>query len=342
VQHQFDEVFDVFARPRARSLRVLVFAADVAWSAISLTHRTIGVIAGRFDTVQLFLAEWHLVSALAGSNRRFDIRADGRFRDPLAVDGDAKTTRAGWPGECPSSADRVPRVEPVGVGPRELVDQHGGPTVRVFSQLFRERPVMRGVAAAIAVFSRFVRNMLAVSSRVMRAGTTQSRGARAWRASVDRSAYDAFNGGSGGAGVVPVVAHHSGQRGLSVLITSGKSSRCQPAFRRGTRGGLRNARRTLGTSVRVTCRLKPHIANRHVGSSRITASAENIVRKRFRCVGGEGGIRTHVPLTGQDAFEAPPLRPLRYLSGRTGELPILPCSPATRKRRGGRGPHNSG
>src|SRR4029450_677900 len=31
-------------------------------------------------------------------------------------------------------------------------------------------------------------------------------------------------------------------------------------------------------------------------------------------VGGEGGIRTHVPLTGQDAFEAPPLRPLRYLS----------------------------
>src|SRR5690242_558023 len=32
--------------------------------------------------------------------------------------------------------------------------------------------------------------------------------------------------------------------------------------------------------------------------------------------GGEGGIRTHVPLTGQDAFEAPPLRPLRYLSVR--------------------------
>ena len=31
-------------------------------------------------------------------------------------------------------------------------------------------------------------------------------------------------------------------------------------------------------------------------------------------VGGEGGIRTHVPVTRQDAFEAPPLRPLRYLS----------------------------
>src|SRR5262245_37064534 len=32
-------------------------------------------------------------------------------------------------------------------------------------------------------------------------------------------------------------------------------------------------------------------------------------------IGGEGGIRTHVPVTRQDAFEAPPLRPLRYLSG---------------------------
>jgi hypothetical protein len=32
--------------------------------------------------------------------------------------------------------------------------------------------------------------------------------------------------------------------------------------------------------------------------------------------GGEGGIRTHVPVTRQDAFEAPPLRPLRYLSAR--------------------------
>jgi hypothetical protein len=30
--------------------------------------------------------------------------------------------------------------------------------------------------------------------------------------------------------------------------------------------------------------------------------------------GGEGGIRTPVPITRQDAFEAPPLRPLRYLS----------------------------
>ena len=33
-------------------------------------------------------------------------------------------------------------------------------------------------------------------------------------------------------------------------------------------------------------------------------------------IGGEGGIRTHVPVARQDAFEAPQLRPLRYLSGR--------------------------
>src|SRR5262245_40745304 len=41
-------------------------------------------------------------------------------------------------------------------------------------------------------------------------------------------------------------------------------------------------------------------------------------------VGGEGGIRTHVPLTGQDAFEAPPLRPLRYLSGRVRQVRLKP------------------
>ena len=35
---------------------------------------------------------------------------------------------------------------------------------------------------------------------------------------------------------------------------------------------------------------------------------------RLKKDGGEGGIRTPVPVTRQDAFEAPPLRPLRYLS----------------------------
>ena len=37
-------------------------------------------------------------------------------------------------------------------------------------------------------------------------------------------------------------------------------------------------------------------------------------------IGGEGGIRTHVPVTRQDAFEAPPLRPLRYLSARLASV----------------------
>ncbi len=46
--------------------------------------------------------------------------------------------------------------------------------------------------------------------------------------------------------------------------------------------------------------------------------------------GGEGGIRTHVPVTRQDAFEAPPLRPLRYLSaterGRRGTVGWAICT----------------
>ena len=43
--------------------------------------------------------------------------------------------------------------------------------------------------------------------------------------------------------------------------------------------------------------------------------------------GGEGGIRTPVPVTRQDAFEAPPLRPLRYLSAR-GEPSLYLPAPA--------------
>ena len=39
-----------------------------------------------------------------------------------------------------------------------------------------------------------------------------------------------------------------------------------------------------------------------------------IINHLARINGGEGGIRTHVPVARQDAFEAPPLRPLRYLS----------------------------
>src|ERR1700730_13298014 len=44
-------------------------------------------------------------------------------------------------------------------------------------------------------------------------------------------------------------------------------------------------------------------------------------------IGGEGGIRTHVPVTRQDAFEAPPLRPLRYLSGRQPSYPYYRVPP---------------
>src|SRR4029077_8760841 len=38
--------------------------------------------------------------------------------------------------------------------------------------------------------------------------------------------------------------------------------------------------------------------------------AQQLVYFQRLWVGGEGGIRTHVPVTRQDAFEAPPLRPL--------------------------------
>src|SRR3954471_2789492 len=48
-------------------------------------------------------------------------------------------------------------------------------------------------------------------------------------------------------------------------------------------------------------------------------------------IGGEGGIRTHVPVTRQHAFEARPLRPLRYLSCRTNFLlyPVRPYAGKT-------------
>ena len=54
--------------------------------------------------------------------------------------------------------------------------------------------------------------------------------------------------------------------------------------------------------------------------------------------GGEGGIRTHVPVTRQDAFEAPPLRPLRYLSVYRPNfhhtlMRLLPSTPSDVKRR---------
>src|SRR5688500_18708678 len=49
----------------------------------------------------------------------------------------------------------------------------------------------------------------------------------------------------------------------------------------------------------------------------LRAAVSNLQFSILNEFGGEGGIRTHVPLTRQDAFEAPPLRPLRYLSEHT-------------------------
>src|SRR5262249_16154758 len=43
--------------------------------------------------------------------------------------------------------------------------------------------------------------------------------------------------------------------------------------------------------------------------------------------------RTHVPLTGQDAFEAPPLRPLRYLSVRGRARPAACVARVVRVQR---------
>jgi hypothetical protein len=63
VHHQLDHFFEVFAGPRARSLSVLVLAADVAWTALSLMHRTVSVVARLPDAVQLLVVERHLVGA---------------------------------------------------------------------------------------------------------------------------------------------------------------------------------------------------------------------------------------------------------------------------------------
>src|SRR5438105_1341509 len=52
------------------------------------------------------------------------------------------------------------------------------------------------------------------------------------------------------------------------------------------------------------------------GQSRRSSRRGNSKRARAKADGGEGGIRTHVPLTRQIAFEAIPVRPLRYLSAR--------------------------
>ncbi len=90
MHHQLDQVLDVFARPRARSLIVLVLAANLAGTAFSLMQRAVGVVARSPDALQFLIAERHLVGALTGPDGRFDVGADRRFRHPLPVDGEAE------------------------------------------------------------------------------------------------------------------------------------------------------------------------------------------------------------------------------------------------------------
>ena len=93
--------------------------------------------------LQFLIAERHLVGALTGADRRFDVGTDRRFGHPLPVDGEAE--------ERPQHAEAGPlcartelqsRVEPVGIGRRELVDHHVAAAVGICRQLFRERPIL--------------------------------------------------------------------------------------------------------------------------------------------------------------------------------------------------------
>src|SRR5947209_18334661 len=63
--------------------------------------------------------------------------------------------------------------------------------------------------------------------------------------------------------------------------------------------------------------------------------------ERERGSGGEGGIRTHVPVTRQHAFEARPLRPLRYLSVEEDSVKRT-FNYSARPQRAARSPHRCG
>jgi hypothetical protein len=155
VHHQFDQVFNVLTGPGTGSLSVLVLAAHVPGTAVSLMPWTGGVVARPQDATQLLITERHLVRAITGADRRFDVRTDRRFRDPLQVDGESEE----GPEDTEARALRPrteleTRVEQVAIGRRELVDQYVASTVRVFGQLFRERPILRRVAGAMCALSR--------------------------------------------------------------------------------------------------------------------------------------------------------------------------------------------
>src|SRR5438034_5394561 len=114
----------------------------MAGTAFSLMHRTVGVVARLPDAVQFLVAERHLVGALAGADRRFDVCADRRFRHPLPVDGEAEErAQDAKAGPLCARTELEARVKHVAVGWRELVDHHVTATVGVGRQLFRERPI---------------------------------------------------------------------------------------------------------------------------------------------------------------------------------------------------------
>src|SRR5207247_10370663 len=107
------------------SLSVLVLAADMAGTAFSLMHRTVGVVARLPDAGQLLVAERHFVGALTGADGRFDVCADRRFGHPLPVDDEAEErAQDAEAGSLRARTELQSRVEPVGIGRRELVDHH--------------------------------------------------------------------------------------------------------------------------------------------------------------------------------------------------------------------------
>ena len=106
----------------------------------------------------------------------------------------------------------------------------------------------------------------------------------------------------------------------SPLITIG-------ALSTGPSGRRLSSIRGVWTKVameQIEALLRERSLRRGLRSGPVIRSCER--SERLAKDGGEGGIRTHVPLTGQDAFEAPPLRPLRYLSGRVRRDAYLQAS----------------
>ena len=92
---------------------------------------------------QFLIAERHLVGALTGADRRFDVGTDRRFGHPLPVDGEAEErAQDAEAGPLCARTELQSRVEPVGIGRRELVDHHVAATVGICRQLFRERPIL--------------------------------------------------------------------------------------------------------------------------------------------------------------------------------------------------------